>query len=92
VGIVTDKEDSPHLLVDKIQGELYYGFAETDGSVPDHVIPELMKRSTRPAPSTSWRCPPGSQHGYCFAERAVYHPQAGEQAWGRLFDFVGQEI
>src|ERR1700720_2933998 len=34
VGIITDKEDSPHLHLDKIKGELYYAFAETDRSVP----------------------------------------------------------
>jgi len=28
VGIVTDKEDSPHLLVGEVKGELYYAFAE----------------------------------------------------------------
>ena len=29
VGIVTDKEDSPHLLLDQVQGELLFIFAET---------------------------------------------------------------
>jgi carboxymethylenebutenolidase len=42
VGIITDKEDSPHLFLDKIRGELYYAFAETDRS-----------RRTFPATSTS---------------------------------------
>ena len=41
VGIVTDKEDSPHLLVNEVKGELYYAFAEHDQSVPEHVIPAL---------------------------------------------------
>ena len=30
VGIITDKEDSPHPLLDKIKRELYYAFADTD--------------------------------------------------------------
>ena len=30
VAIVTDKEDSPHLSLNKIKGELYYAFAEHD--------------------------------------------------------------
>jgi hypothetical protein len=33
IGIITDNEDSPHLLLDKIKGELYYTFAETDQAV-----------------------------------------------------------
>jgi carboxymethylenebutenolidase len=37
VGIITDKGDSPHLLLDKIKGELYYAFAETDHAVPAHI-------------------------------------------------------
>ena len=31
---ITDKPDSPHLLVDKFQGEMYLGFAEIDEHVP----------------------------------------------------------
>ena len=34
VGIVTNAEDSPHLLIDRIKGEMYFGFAETDEHVP----------------------------------------------------------
>jgi carboxymethylenebutenolidase len=30
VGVVTNAEDSPHLLIDRIRGEMYFGFAETD--------------------------------------------------------------
>ena len=47
VGIVTDKEDSPHLSLNKIKGELYYAFAEHDQSVPANVIPDL-KAASRP--------------------------------------------
>ena len=41
VQIVTDKPDSPHLLVPQIKGEMLYCFAETDASVPPEVIPTL---------------------------------------------------
>ena len=41
VGIVTNAEDSPHLLIDRIKGEMYFGFAETDEHVPANVIPTL---------------------------------------------------
>jgi carboxymethylenebutenolidase len=43
VGIVTDKEDSPHLLLDEVRGELYFAFAELDPSVPANVVPDLEK-------------------------------------------------
>ena len=92
VGIVTDKEDSPHLLLDKVQGELYYGFAETDGSVPEHVIPELKKALDKADTKYKLEVLPGTQHGFCFAERAVYHPVAAEQAWTRLFDLWDRNL
>src|SRR5712671_5408682 len=41
VGIITDKEDSPHLVLDRIKGELYYAFAATDRSVPPHIPGDL---------------------------------------------------
>src|SRR6202451_1505572 len=41
VGVVTDKDDSPHLSLGKIKGELYFAFAEHDQSVPENVIPDL---------------------------------------------------
>jgi carboxymethylenebutenolidase len=28
----------------------------------------------------------GTDHGFCFAERAVYAPEAAETSWARLFD------
>ncbi len=86
VGIVTDQEDSPHLLLDKVQGELYYGFAETDGSVPDHVIPDLTKALEAAGRRHRIEIFPATQHGFVFPERPVFAPEAAEQAWERQFD------
>ena len=92
VGIVTDQSDSPHLLLDKVQGELYYGFAETDQSVPEHVIPELKKELERADAKYKLEVLPGTQHGFCFAERQAYHPVAAEQTWARLFDLWDRNL
>ncbi len=56
VGIITDKEDSPHLLLDKIKGELYYAFAETIRPSPPTFRASSSRRSTRPTPNTSSKC------------------------------------
>ena len=84
--------DSPHLLLDKVQGELYYGFAETDQSVPEHVIPELKKALERADAKYKLEVLPGTQHGFCFAERQAYHPVAAEQSWARLFDLWDRNL
>ncbi len=92
VGIVTDEDDSPHQLLDQVQGELYYAFAETDAHVPDHVIPDLTKALDAAGTSYAIDVYPGTQHGFQFAERQVYHPVAAEEAWDKLFDFWDRNL
>ena len=92
VGIVTDEDDSPHQLLDQVQGELYYAFAETDAHVPDHVIPDLTKALDAAGTSYAIDVYPGTQHGFQFAERQVYHPVAAEEAWDKLFDLWDRNL
>lgn len=92
VGIVTDQPDSPHLIVDQIKGELYYGFAETDATVPEHVIPALRKALDRAGTKYKLEIYPGSQHGFMFAERAAFQPEGTALAWQRLFDLWDRNL
>lgn len=85
VKIVTDQPDSPHLLVDRIKGELYYAFAEHDQSVPDNVIPDLRSALTKTDVKHAIKVFPGTQHGFAFPERAVYETVASEQTWADMF-------
>ena len=85
VRIVTDQEDSPHLLLDQVRGELYYAFAEVDAHVPDHVIPDLSAALETAGVSHEVEVFPGTEHGFQFAERAVYAPIAAEEAWDKIF-------
>jgi carboxymethylenebutenolidase len=71
VGIITDEEDSPHLLLDKVKGELYYAFAETDHAVPTHIPGELKQALDKADVKHELKVFPGTQHGFCFPERAV---------------------
>jgi carboxymethylenebutenolidase len=85
VGIITDKEDSPHLLLDKIKGELYYAFAETDQSVPAHIPGELKQALDKADAKHELKVFPGTHHGFCFPERAVYDTHAAEETWSKIF-------
>ena len=85
VGIVTDAPDSPHLLLDKIKGELYYGCAEVDAHVPASVLPALAAALAKAGTRHQIDTFPGTQHGFCFPERQTYAPVAAEEAWGRVF-------
>lgn len=86
VNIVTDKPDSSHLLVGDVAGELYYAFAEHDQSVPAHVVPALRAKLAASDVANTVKTFPGTHHGFCFAERAVYDAAASEQTWADIFD------
>jgi carboxymethylenebutenolidase len=85
VAVVTDKEDSPHLSLNKIKGELYYAFAEHDASVPDNVIPDLKAALNKTDVKATVEVFPGTHHGFCFPERAVYDTLAAETTWAKIF-------
>src|SRR5437764_2792480 len=84
VGIITDKEASPHLSLDRIQGELYYAFAETDRSVPEHIPGELKGLLERHGIKHELKVFLGTEHGFAFNERAVYNTLASEETWDKM--------
>jgi carboxymethylenebutenolidase len=86
VNIVTDKPDSPHLLLDRIESELYFGFAEIDPSVPANIVSELQAALEKSRTKHRLEVFPDTHHGFCFAARADYDPVAAEAAWTRVFD------
>jgi len=85
VQIVTDQPDSPHLIADRIKGEVYLSFAEVDELVPANVVPDITAIFDKAGVRHDVEVVPGTHHGYCFAERAAYHAAASEAAWGKLF-------
>ena len=85
VQIVTDQPDSPHLIADRIKAEVYLSFAEVDELVPANVVPDITAIFEKAGVKHDVEVVPGTHHGYCFAERAAYHPAASEAAWAKLF-------
>jgi carboxymethylenebutenolidase len=85
VGIVTDAADSPHLVVDRIRGEMYFSFAEKDEHVPDTVIPALRTALDKAGTRYEIDIHPGTHHGFQFPERDVYEPHAAEASWDKIF-------
>ena len=84
VWIVTDKDDSPHLLADKFKGEFYLAFAEHDQWVGDNVIPDLQNALTKNEIKHEIETFPGTEHGYSFPERDVYNEGAAEATWKKI--------
>lgn len=92
VRIVTDQPDSPHLLADKIKGELYLGFAEHDPYVEDNVIPDLKAALDANGVTYNLEVHPGTEHGFCFPLRPAYVEDAAERVWDTVFEMYGRTL
>jgi carboxymethylenebutenolidase len=83
-GLVTDKPDSPHLLVPKIKANYYFGIASNDDQKqPDakDKLKEAFAAVKRPAKIEVYD---GAMHGWCVPGSAVYNQASAERAWGEL--------
>jgi carboxymethylenebutenolidase len=83
--LVTDREDSAHLMAPRIRCESYFGCAEIDKWAPPPTIETL--RQALVAAGTPHRIEwyPGVEHGFVFPLRAVYDKPSAERHWERLF-------
>jgi len=92
VGIVTGQEDSSHFLVDNIEAECHFAFAETDSTVPAYVIPTLSEALTRNNVTHTIEVLPGTQHGFSFPSRDIYDEPAAEHCWKTFFDMCDRQL
>jgi carboxymethylenebutenolidase len=92
VEIVCEAPDSPHLLADRIEGELYLAFAEHDEWVPPHVVPQLTDTLDAAGVAYGLRTFSGTHHGFSFPQRPVYNRDAAETMWGIMFDLYARKL
>jgi carboxymethylenebutenolidase len=89
-GLVTDKPDSPHLLVAKIKAQFYFGIAQSDDAKqPDAKIKlkEAFEAAQLPVAIEVYA---GTLHGWCVkdmplqAGKPIYNEPEAERAWQEL--------
>jgi carboxymethylenebutenolidase len=83
-GLVTDKPDSPHLLVPKMKAHYLFAIAENDDQKqPEakNVLREAFAQAKLPAEIEVYA---GTLHGWCPPDSQVYNPAQAEKAWSRL--------
>lgn len=83
-GLATDKDDSPHLLVPKIEAGFLVAIAENDDQRDPEAKVALCKAFESADIPAEIEVYEGTLHGWCPPDSAVYnHEQAG-RAWGRM--------
>ncbi|MFZ1905575.1 MAG: dienelactone hydrolase family protein [Steroidobacteraceae bacterium] len=83
-GLVTDKPESPHLLIPRMKAHFLIAIAENDDQrQPDakNVLREAFARAKLPAEIEVYA---GTKHGWCPPDSRVYDDAQAERAWSRL--------
>lgn len=84
-GLATDREDSPHLLADRIRAKLYIGIAELDQGFSKEEAERLRAALEAAKVSFTMEVYPGVQHGFAVGDLPVYDAPAAEKHWERVF-------
>ena len=82
---ISDKPDSPHLLVNKFQGELYCGFGELDHLTPPAMAEELGNLLKPCAVKYQSEMHMDVEPGYALPDRDIFDAQAAAKDWGLIF-------
>jgi carboxymethylenebutenolidase len=90
--LITDKPDSPHLMLGDITGEGYYAFAEHDVYIPLSEVATFEKLlAAAPFPSRV-ETEPGTHHGYAFTDRGNLNDAAREKHFERMLALYRRHI
>jgi carboxymethylenebutenolidase len=83
-GLVTDKPDSPHLLIPQMKAHFLIAIAENDDSRQPEakdVLRDSFAKAHLPAEIEVYA---GTLHGWCPPDAKVYNHDQAEKAWSRM--------
>ena len=83
-GLVTDKPDSPHLLIPEMKAHFLIAIAENDDKKQPEakdVLRDSFAKAKLPAEIEVYA---GAMHGWCPPDSQVYNHDQAEKAWSRL--------
>ncbi len=91
-GLVTDKPDSPHLMIPDMKAHFLIAIAENDDQrEPEskNVLREAFAKAHLPAEVEVYA---GTQHGWCPPDSRVYDSVQAEKAWSRLLALFNKSL
>jgi carboxymethylenebutenolidase len=91
-GLVTDKPDSPHLLIPKMKAHLLIAIAENDDMRQPEakdVLRDSFAKAHLPAEIEVYA---GALHGWCPPDSQVYNHDQAEKAWSRMLALFSSSL
>ncbi|HEY4969834.1 MAG TPA: dienelactone hydrolase family protein [Steroidobacteraceae bacterium] len=90
-GLVTDKPDSPHLLIPKLKAQYYFGIAMNDDQRQPDAKTKLDEAFKSAKLQAKIEVYDGCLHGWCVKDmpkgadgKPIYNEAQAERAWGEL--------
>ncbi len=90
--LATDAPDSPHHVVGKVKGELYFGHADQDGSMPAEAISRLEATLKETGVKAHSELYAGARHGFAVEGSAAYDKDAAERHWSKLLELFDRTL
>lgn len=82
--LVTDKPESPHLLIPKMKAQFLIAIAENDDERQPDAKDVLRKSFADAKLKAEVEVYAGAKHGWCPPDSSVYNEAQAEHAWARL--------
>jgi carboxymethylenebutenolidase len=90
--LVTDREDTPHRVVDRIQGEFYCGFAEHDPYTSASTVDTLARAMQASVAKYRYRVHKGAEHGYALPNRDIHDREATLRDWEIILSMFQRQL
>lgn len=90
--LATDDPKSPHLLANKLRGELYFGHADNDVYMDAPSITRLEEALTQAGVRFQSELYAGESHGFAVEGSPVNTPRASEQHWKTMLALFGRTL
>jgi carboxymethylenebutenolidase len=91
-GLVSDKPESPHLLIPQMKAHFLIAIAENDDQRQPEaktVLRDSFAKAKLPAEIEVYA---GTMHGWCPPDAQVYNHDQAEKAWGRMLALFSSSL
>ncbi len=91
-GLVTNRKDSPHLLIPDMSAEFLIAIAENDDQrEPDTktILRDTFNKNSLEAEIEVYE---NAMHGWCVLDSRVYNQEAAEKAWSRTLSLFNRSL
>ncbi len=90
--MVTDDDDSAHLLAPRVRADVYWGHADQDQSMTPENIARLDQAMDDAGVRHTTELYEGAQHGYTMSDMGAYNEPAAERHFTALFALLRRAI